>query len=97
MTTVSNVKNRPIPSGVREQYKELCTQKKNLDRGQCEVLFPDLIAFVRQNTSLVDVIRRSGFKVTPLSDDASGVYIVRGGCPVCANDIFIKEKVSESC
>ena len=80
-----------ISPEAKRQYSKLLNTKGNLDRETCELLFPDLINYVRENVSLIDLITDYGIHLKPLSDDYPDVLLACVGCPECGSDIFVKK------
>lgn len=80
-----------MPPRVQEQLEAFEARTDSPGRLECERLYPELINFIRERISLVGLIRASGLNVEPLSPDAPDVYVVRGGCPFCGDNVFIKE------
>ena len=88
-----------VPDIVSEQYRQLLCAEPGLSREECERRFPELIAYVKSHISLVDLFRKFGFEVKPLSPDAPGVFIVlqpkdiaQGACPDCGSNLIVKER-----
>lgn len=79
------------PPEVKQQYDELLDTKGNLDRETCELLFPDLVRYVRENVSLIDLMTDYGIHLKPLSDDCPDVLVAPAGCPECGGDILVKK------
>lgn len=74
---------------IQEQYRQLL-KNPNLSRAECEYRFPELIAYILKNVSLIDLLRSQGIEARPLSPDAPNVYIAEESCPCCGGDI-VKE------
>lgn len=82
--------DRPILNSIEAQYQELLAMP-NLSREECMKRYPDLVAYVLNNISLVDLLKSQGIEVKHLSPDAPGIYIAEGGCPDCGSNIIVKE------
>ena len=83
-----------IPRIVQQQFAEMESLKAcgiPFDRAYAEAHWPELIVWINDNVSLVDLVRESGVEIEPLSPDSPGVYIGKGGCPGCGADIAVKE------
>lgn len=72
------------------QYQRLLAEP-GLSREECMRRFPELVAHILNNISLVDLLESQGIELEPLSPDAPGVFIAKGGCPGCGGDIIVKE------
>lgn len=82
-----------VPDIVQRQWAEMDSLKAkgiSIDRSYAESHWPELIAWVNANISLVDIIRASGIELEPLSPDSPGVFVGKGGCPGCGEDIIVK-------
>lgn len=54
-----------IPVIVREQY-EAAMQTSDLTREEAEERFPELLNYILQNVSIVDIVRDSGVCLEPV-------------------------------
>ncbi len=79
------------PPEVKRQYDDLLNTEGNLDRQTCELLFPDLIRYIHENVSLIDLMADYGIRLKPLSDDCPNVLVASAGCPECGGNILIKK------
>lgn len=80
-----------IPQIIQEQYQQLLTAGHGISREECMRRFPELIAYILETISLLDLLKSQGIEVKPLSPDISGVYIAEDACPCCGGDIIVKE------
>jgi hypothetical protein len=68
---------------VVRQYEDLMATSDSLSEAQCRELFPDLIEWILQNVSILDLVDAEAREVAP------GVYLVSQGCPDCGNTIGV--------
>ena len=83
--------NAPVEA--REEYVYLCQLLDlgmRLDRSECEVLFPNLIAFIKKRISLPTLMLSYGVQLRLISPD-SGVLVAVAGCPTCGENVFVRE------
>ncbi len=75
---------------VQRQYVDLTSRLDSPSRSECERSYPDLIRFVRERISIVDLVEGSGLEIKQLSPDAPNCFVVMDGCPVCRGNLFLK-------
>jgi hypothetical protein len=75
-----------IPRDIAQRMDEI--QASKLSESEIRSRYPDVIAFVNEHVSLVDLVRASGVSLRPLSPDAPNVLV--GGCPSCAGPMLVR-------
>ena len=75
-----------IPRDIAQRMDEI--QVSGLPEAEIRRLYPDVISWVNEHVSLVDLMRASGVSLRPLSPDAPNVLV--GGCPSCAGPMLVR-------
>ena len=70
-----------MPDHIRLQLEEMLSIP-GLSREKAELNFPEVLAYIRNNVSLVDLMRSQGMKLRPLSAERPDI-LVSEGCPCC--------------
>ena len=81
-----------IPLKVRQQWEAFEAEapaNSHLTREATEAKYPDLIAWIKSQVSLTDLLEAEGFTLEPFSPDSPDVLVARGACP-CGGDLVVK-------
>jgi len=76
-----------MPPHIRERSRQM-NSVPGLTREVAERDFPDVMNWLRENISLVDVMRAQGVKLRPVSADCPDVLV--GRCPDCNGPMMVK-------
>jgi len=75
-----------IPRDIAQRMDEI--QASKLSEVEVRSRYPDVVAWVNQHVSLVDVMRASGVSLRPISPDAPNILV--GNCPGCAGPMLVR-------
>ena len=75
-----------IPTGIAAQMEEI--GRCRLSEAEIRAQYPDVVAWVNVNVSLVDLMRASGVTLRAISPDSPDVLV--GDCPRCNGLLLVR-------
>jgi hypothetical protein len=77
-----------IPSDISRQMDLI--QSAGLTADEARIQYPDVVRWINENVSLVDLMRASGIELKPISPDRPDILV--GKCPDCAGPLMVRSE-----
>lgn len=76
-----------IPKEIVDQIDKILAS--GLPEGDIRRCYPEVVAWVAEHVSLVDLMRASGVELHPVSPDRPDVLV--GSCPACHGPMMVEQ------